>query len=248
MADFDMRQLDSRARYNLITGTVVPRPIALITSLNEDGAVNAAPFAFFNAFGSTPPIVAFSAGLHSVTPERPKDTRANALRTGEFVVNMVSSDIAEVLSVASAVFPVGESEVDFLSVDLAPSAQIETPRIRQSPVNLECQLVEEVVIGVNHIVFGEVVHIHIADELIDTEKMYINYNKVDFVGRMPGGSGVYISTREPWVMPGVSYDQIKQGKTTRDIAAGDAPQEEAGPQKLSEDYDRALRAKQAKDV
>jgi flavin reductase (DIM6/NTAB) family NADH-FMN oxidoreductase RutF len=116
---------------------VVPRPIALITSISEDGRVNAAPFSYFNALGSNPPVVAFSPGTHSVSPSRVKDTRKNVLATGEFVVNMVSSALAEAMTVAGAVFPEDVSETDYMDVTLVPSEQVRPPRIAESPVNLE---------------------------------------------------------------------------------------------------------------
>ena len=185
MAHFNMRTLGARERYNLITGTVVPRPIALITSLTAAGLVNAAPFSAFNMFGSNPPIVAFGPGVHSLSPMRLKDTRANVLATKQFVVNMVTEELAEPMSIAAAEFPADESEVNAMGVALLPSLRVAPPRIAESPVNLECELVKVIEVGRNLILFGEVVEMHIRDDLIDLERLYIRYDRLNFLARMP---------------------------------------------------------------
>ena len=225
MAQFDMRALGPRERYNLITGTVVPRPIALVTSVDADNRVNAAPFSFFNALGSNPPIVAFAPGVHSIEPLRLKDTRANVLGSGDFVVNMVTEELAEAMTIAGAVFPEGESELSYMEVTLEPSVQVKPPRIVESPVNLECKFVQAVDIGRNKVLFGEVVHIHVRDDLINLERMYINYDRINFLGRMPGGSGIYSKTRDLLHMPRITYEQVKAGKRVSDLPQDVLPQE-----------------------
>jgi len=240
MANFDMRRLDARARYNLITGTVVPRPIALVTTRNADGSTNAAPFSFFNALGSAPPIVAFAPGFHTINPDRPKDTRTNVLRDRQFVVNMVSEELLDAMTIAAADFPIGESQLDFMGVNPADSCQIAVPRIAESPVNLECRFVQQTTIGLNHVLFGEVVHIHVRDDLLDAERMVINYEKAHFIGRMPGGSGIYARTRDLLVAPRISYAELKAGKTLNDMSAGKLPEQTAGPQRFAKAYDKAL--------
>jgi flavin reductase (DIM6/NTAB) family NADH-FMN oxidoreductase RutF len=154
MAQFEMRTLGARERYNLITGIIVPRPIALITSVAVAGLVNAAPFSAFNMFGSNPPIVAFAPGVHTLTPLRLKDTRANVLATKQFVVNMVTEELAEPMTIAGAEFPVDESEIDAMGVTLLTSLRVKPPRIAESPINLECELAKIVDVGRNLILFG----------------------------------------------------------------------------------------------
>jgi len=242
MAQFDVRGLNARERYNLITGVIVPRPIALITTLSDGGQVNAAPFSFFNALGSNPPIVAFSPGGHSMA--RAKDTRANVLQRGEFVVNMVTEELAEAMTIAAAVFPADETEIEAMKVTLAPSVQVSPPRIAESPVNLECRLVRVVDIGLNKILFGEVLQIHVRDDLINLEKMYIHYDRLRFLGRMPGGSGVYSNTRDLLIVPRITYDDIKSGRTIADLPTSVAPEEVEGPQRFGSEIDAAMRAMQ----
>jgi flavin reductase (DIM6/NTAB) family NADH-FMN oxidoreductase RutF len=240
MPEFDTATLDARARYNLITGVVVPRPIALITSINEDGRVNAAPFSYFNALGSNPPIVAFSPGTHSVNPSRIKDTRRNVLATGEFVVNMVSAELAEAMTVAGAVFPEDVSETDYMDVTLLPSRQVRPPRIAQSPINLECKLVEDVTIGMNRILFGEVLHFHLHEQIIDAERMHILWRNLDLLGRMPGGGGIYCRTNEPMVIPRLTYEQVVSGMRLKDLRPDDSPEEVEVTQKIAPEIDKLM--------
>lgn len=241
MADFDAATLDARARYNLITGTVVPRPIALITSLGSDGRVNAAPFSYFNALGSNPPIVAFSPGTHSVSPSRVKDTRINVLESREFVVNMVSEELAEAMTIAAAVFPDDVSETDFMNVTLLPSKQVAPPRIAESPINLECRLVEDVTIGLNRILIGEVVHFHLHDEIIDVEKMHILWRNMNLLARMPGGGGIYCRTTDPLVIPRLTYEQVAAGVRFGDLAPDDSAEEVEVTQKIAPAIDALMR-------
>jgi flavin reductase (DIM6/NTAB) family NADH-FMN oxidoreductase RutF len=240
MPEFDTAMLDARARYNLITGVVVPRPIALITSINEDGRVNAAPFSYFNALGSNPPIVAFSPGTHSVNPSRIKDTRRNVLATGEFVVNMVSAELAEAMTVAGAVFPEDVSETDYMDVTLLPSRQVRPPRIAQSPINLECKLVEDVTIGMNRILFGEVLHFHLHEQIIDAERMHILWRNLDLLGRMPGGGGIYCRTNDPMVIPRLTYEQVVSGTRLKDLRPDDSPEEVEVTQKIAPEIDKLM--------
>jgi flavin reductase (DIM6/NTAB) family NADH-FMN oxidoreductase RutF len=232
--------LDARARYNLITGVVVPRPIALITSINEDGRVNAAPFSYFNALGSNPPIVAFSPGTHSVNPARIKDTRRNVLATGEFVVNMVSAELAEAMTVAGAVFPEDVSEIDYMDVTLLPSRQVKPPRIAQSPINLECKLVEDVTIGMNRVLFGEVLHFHLHEQIVDAERMHILWRNLDLLGRMPGGGGIYCRTNDPMVIPRLTYEQVVSGTRLKDLRPDDSPEEVEVTQKIAPEIDKLM--------
>ena len=240
MAQFDMRTLGARERYNLITGTVVPRPIALVTTVSEDGTVNAAPFSFFNALGSNPPIVAFSPGTHSIRPLRLKDTRANVLATKQFVVNMVTEELAEPMTIAGATFPADESEIDSMRVTLIPSTQVKPPRIAESPINLECELVQVVDIGRNKVLFGEVVEMHIRDDLINLEKMYIHYDRLNFLGRMPGGSGIYSKTRDLMILPRITYEDIKAGRTIADLSTTVLAEEVETTQRLAADIDAMM--------
>jgi flavin reductase (DIM6/NTAB) family NADH-FMN oxidoreductase RutF len=194
---FDMHRLEPRNRYKLLTGVVVPRPIALVTSLDLEGQVNAAPFSFFNAMGSDPPIVAFSPGMT-------KHTYHNVKVTQEFVVNLVSEGIAEAMNITATDFPEGVNELEPAGLTTLPSRKVKVPRIAQSPVNLECRLNTILEIGMNRVVIGEVLEIHIWDEFVDAEKFYVRTNELRLIGRM-GGLGGYTNTRDAFEIPRVSY-------------------------------------------
>ncbi|HEX8550827.1 MAG TPA: flavin reductase family protein [Abditibacteriaceae bacterium] len=202
----DFSSLAPRDRYKLLTSLVVPRPIALVTSLNLDGGVNAAPFSFFNCMGSDPAIVVLGVGDH--TPDVPKDTAHNIKRAGEFVVNLVDENMADAMNICATHFPTGESEVEAAKLELAPSQQIQTPRLATAPASFECCEHSRLEIGRNRIIIGEVLGLHIRDDLLNTEKLYVDTSGLHLIGRM-GGAGGYTRTRDSFEIPRLSYEQWK---------------------------------------
>jgi flavin reductase (DIM6/NTAB) family NADH-FMN oxidoreductase RutF len=194
---FNMKNLEPRNRYKLLTGVIVPRPIALVTTLDLEGRVNAAPYSFFNAIGSDPPIVALG-------PGKTKHTFHNIRTTQEFVVNLVSEEIMEAMNTTATDFPEGINELEVAGLNIAASRQIKAPRILESPVSLECKLDTILEIGNNRVVIAEVLEIHIADQFVDAEKFYVDSQGLQLIGRM-GGLGGYTRTRETFQIPRVSY-------------------------------------------
>jgi flavin reductase (DIM6/NTAB) family NADH-FMN oxidoreductase RutF len=189
---FDIANLDSTAVYKLLTGLVVPRPIAWVTTLNPDLTVNAAPFSFFNAIGSEPPLIVLGIGNH---PDRPKDTAVNIELTQEFVVNLVPESLAQAMSDSAANYPRNVSEVDQLQLATVPSQKIKPPRLRDCPACLECTLERTLQIGENRIVFGNVVSASVRDDCVaDPIKLHIASDQMKLIGRM-GGPGGYTTTR-----------------------------------------------------
>ena len=207
---FEMKTLAPRDRYKLLVSSVVPRPIALVTSLNESGVVNAAPYSFFNVMGSDPPIIAFAPG--DVAPGTPKDTARNIANTGEWVVNLVDEDLAQAMNICATDFPPAISEIEAANLATAPSVQVLAPCIATAPVSLECVHHTTLSIGRNRIVIGEVVQVHIRDELIDVEKLYVNTEKMRLIGRMHGG-GWYAKTSDLFEIPRVSYDEWQDNQS-----------------------------------
>ena len=150
---------------------IVPRPIAWITSLNPEGAVNLAPFSFFNAMSEHPPVLCFGPGGRK--PDRPvKDTRANIEATGEFVVNLTTWELREKMNQTSAQLPAGVDEMALVGLKPAPSCLVKPPCVAASPVSFECRWLTTVELprldpeSSNVAIFGEVVGIHIADDMI----------------------------------------------------------------------------------
>lgn len=175
--------LSSRERYKLMTGAIVPRPIAWVSSLAQDGTPNLAPFSYFNAVSASPPVLMFSAGMHS--DDRPKDTLVNIEASGEFVVNIVTEAVVEAMNASAVVAPRGVNEFAFAGVTEAPSQTVKAPRVLESPVQFECELMDIYRVGNNSVVFGRIKHIRVADEvLLDSYK--IDANALRPVGRLAG--------------------------------------------------------------
>ena len=200
--NFDIEALDTGQAYKLLGSVVVPRPIALVSTLDAAGTVNAAPYSFFNLVGSNPPTVALGVGNRG--PGTPKDTRANIERTGEFVVNLVHYELADAMNLCAIEFPEDESELVHAGLTAAPSARIAAPRLAEARVSLECRLHSVVDVGDNKIVLGQVVFLHIADEFVDGEKLHVQADALDLIGRMHG-SGWYVKTTDLFELPRPNY-------------------------------------------
>ena len=200
--EFDIEALDTGQAYKLLAGVVVPRPIALVSTLDSSGAVNAAPYSFFNLIGSSPPTVVL--GVGNKEPGTPKDTRANIERTGEFVVNLVHFDLADAMNLCAIEFPQGESELEHAGLTASASVRIAAPRLAEARVSLECRLHSVVEVGDNKIVLGQVVFLHIAGEFVEEEKKHVKAEALDLIGRMHGG-GWYVKTTDLFDLPRPSY-------------------------------------------
>jgi len=176
--------------YKLLIGSIVPRPIGWISTVNPAGQPNLAPFSFFNVACANPPCVLFCPMIRS-NNSQPKDTLRNIRETGEFVVNLATEALAKAINLTSGDFPADVSE--FAAAGLTPlsSILIRSPRVAESPINLECQIRQIIDLGdqpgSGSIVIGEVVYFHIADEvLIPPDK--IDIRKLKPIARLAGNS------------------------------------------------------------
>src|SRR6185369_14086736 len=169
--ELDLEGKHASRGYGMLIALVTPRPIAWVTTLDEDGIVNAAPFSFFNAFGADPPIIGFAPGDRS--DGSPKDTARNIRRNHEFVVNLVDEATAEAMNVTSASLPHGVSELDAAKLTVVPSSVVSPPRIGEAPASMECSEWGTLQIGGNRLVIGLVKRVHVRDDLIDPEKLRI---------------------------------------------------------------------------
>jgi len=183
--------------YPLLVSLVVPRPIALVTTIGADGKANAAPFSFFNVLGAQPPIVAFAPGDRD--DGTPKDTALNVRATHEFVVNLVDESIAEAMNQCAASLPYGENELVRAGLTAAPSSAVRPPRIAESPASLECVEWSTLQIGNNRVVIGVVKRLHLREELFNAEKKRINTEKLFLIGRMAAPHW-YCRTRDRFEM------------------------------------------------
>jgi flavin reductase (DIM6/NTAB) family NADH-FMN oxidoreductase RutF len=189
---FDMEHLEEDARYRLLTALVIPRPIAWITTRNDDGSVNLAPYSFFNVLGNTPPIVAF--GPSEKSDGVRKDTARNILERGDFVVHIADRELAEQVQKSAARLPYGVSEVEALGLNLMPSTTVATPRLKEAKVALECTFEKTVVLGDNEIFFGRVVTLHAPPSWFDGEGRLVP-GSPQAIGRLQG-PGWYCTTSE----------------------------------------------------
>jgi len=182
MIELDILTTHADRAYPILAGLVTPRPIAWVTTLNEDGSVNVAPFSFFNVFGDEPPLVIFAPGDR---PDgTPKDTARNCRRTGEFVVNLVDESLAEVMNRTSATVPYGVSETEREGLETAPSTSVAPPRIAAAPAALECKTHSIQQIGENRLVFGIVHRVQVREEFFDMETLRVRGEFFHPVGRM----------------------------------------------------------------
>lgn len=198
--------------YKLLVSTVLPRPIALVSTLAASGGTNAAPFSFFNVFSNAPPLLVIGIEGNRRGDGNPhKDTARNIIERGEFVVNLVSRDIADQMVACSIDFPEQVSEFDEAGFTPRPSKKISVPAIAESPVNFECQLFSTQSLPYDRsLIMGEIVHLHIRDDLID-EKMHIDVDGLDLVGRMHG-AGWYATTRDKFEIPRMTVPEWQARK------------------------------------
>jgi flavin reductase (DIM6/NTAB) family NADH-FMN oxidoreductase RutF len=203
--EFRFTEIDPKIRYKLLSATVTPRPIAWVSTLDEAGRTNAAPFSFFNAFGEDPAIVGFSI-LHR-SPGDPKDTGRNIARSGQFVVNLVSDDNLEQMNVSAIEFGPDVDEFAVAGLTAVPSTMVRPPRIGESKVAFECRLVQTVKLGaMRTLVLGEVLLMHVQDGLvIDRERGWVDTRGLRLVGRTSAGS--YVRTNDVIELPTLSPEE-----------------------------------------
>lgn len=207
---FDFESLSEDMRYKLMLATVLPRPIAWVTSLDGNGLVNAAPFSFFNVFGTEPATVGIGVGRNSA--KQPKDTCLNIRATEEFVVNLVPFSAAERMRASSMPFPPHVSEVSAVGLQTAPSDLVAPPRITESPASFECKFMQEIRLGNFSLILGRIVMLHIRDEaVLDLDRLHIDAANMDLIGRMEGA--LYTFTRNKFE-PSVELAQTLLAKHT----------------------------------
>lgn len=183
MTSIDFAAISPRDRYKLLCATIVPRPIALVTSIDEAGIVNAAPFSFFNVFSEEPALIVL--GLQHKAEKVPKDTTRNIATTGFFCVNLVDEALAEAMNVCAIDFPPGESEIDAAGLTLRAGETGPVPYIAEAPFALECRREVSLAFGPGReLLVGEVLRLHARAGLLDTNRMRIDEEAYHPVGRL----------------------------------------------------------------
>lgn len=187
MIKIDPIELTERENYKLLSGSVIPRPIAWITSKHENGNINIAPFSFFNMVSSNPPIIAVSIGRKNGQIE--KHTAKNILKTNEFVVHLPSNHLLKKMNDSSAPYSEGVSEVEKIGLTLVNSDVINTPGIKEAKIRLECVLYQSIPLGENgyiqnDLILGKIVRYHFSEDVYEDGK--INAKALDPIARLAG--------------------------------------------------------------
>jgi flavin reductase (DIM6/NTAB) family NADH-FMN oxidoreductase RutF len=210
--NFAVSEMKPNEVYNLLIGLVAPRPIALVTSMNEQGRLNAAPYSSYNYLCTDPPVVGLGVMNRPGGEFVPKDTARNIRRTGEFVVNVVTEDLAERMNITATDFPEDVNELEMAGLTTTPSQVVKVPRIAEAHAALECRELQTIEIGRSRIVMGQVVAMYVEDRYIDPKGPYILSEELHAIGRM-NGLGAYVRTRDAFLnIPRIPYSEWKKSR------------------------------------
>ncbi|ANC76085.1 flavin reductase family protein [Fictibacillus phosphorivorans] len=191
MKSIDPQDLSVKENYKFLTGSIIPRPIAFVTTLSSEGVLNAAPFSYFNALTSNPPLIAISIGRKDGIQ---KDTSRNAEELGEFVVHIPDETYIEAVNQTAANLESDQSEVELANLTKAESVKVGVPGIAESKIRMECVVEQIIPLGgspekpATDLLIGRVVHYHISDELYQNGR--IDAEKLKPVGRLAGSNYV----------------------------------------------------------
>ena len=202
--EIDLNALERPLRYKLMTSLVVPRPIALVTTISVGGIVNAAPFSYFNVLGEDPPILIISADARA--SGKMKDTVQNILTKKQFVVNLVDEGIAEKMHGSAVDAPTEMSEIDLVGFTTAASQRVAPPRIAESPVSFECELHTELDFKTRRLMIGQIAWMHVRDGIIDPSNMRRIPGQYHPVGRLYANR--YCRTRDEFALDNSQFAEI----------------------------------------
>jgi flavin reductase (DIM6/NTAB) family NADH-FMN oxidoreductase RutF len=195
--DLRTDQISARELYRTLLIAVAPRPIAWVSTLSKDGTPNLAPFSFFNAVSATPPMLGFSPGIRRLpNGSEHKGTIVNVRETREFVVNMVTFDLADSMNITSGEYEHGVNEFDLAHLATRPSHLVRPPQVAASPVSFECKLHQILDFGspiTGSLVIGEVVALHLDDKLLSDG--HLETGALDLIGRMGGAQYTRTTSR-----------------------------------------------------
>jgi len=175
-----------RENYKLLIGSIIPRPIAFVTSITEDGNVNGAPFSYFNIVSSNPPMISLSIQRSGGVQ---KDTARNIIQSKEFVVHIVDEQNVEKINQTAATLPSNQSEIELAALTLVESKKIQVPGVKESKVRMECRLEHSLELGEGDsvgcdLIIGKIVQFHIDEEIYEDGK--INQEGLGAVSRLAG--------------------------------------------------------------
>jgi flavin reductase (DIM6/NTAB) family NADH-FMN oxidoreductase RutF len=200
-------------RYELLLGTILPRPITIVTTLSAGGALNAAPYSLFNVASHDPPVIMIAILPH---PEgRLKDTATNIFATREFVVNLVPRMMAEAMNITNLDAPPERNELALAGLEAVPSATIKPPRIATSPVAFECRLLTALSFNSHQaVIFGQVTTAFVSDDVVlDAARCIIDTPKLDLFGAMHAARWYCAATDRFEMVRPTWAEWVQQGRT-----------------------------------
>ena len=239
MISIDPKTTSTRELHQFLLGSIAPRPIAFVSTIDEKGNNNLAPYSFFNAFSSNPPILVFSSNRR-VIDNTTKDTLYNIKQNKEVVINVVNYEIVRQMTIASIQFDQEISEFDKSGLTPIPSDLIAPARVKESPVQMECKVKDIITLGTHggagHLIICEVVKMHIAKNVVDNNR--INPHKIDLMGRM--GRSYYVRASgdaihtifQPVTEITIGYDKLPKSVQNSPILTGNNIGQLAGIKKL----------------
>ena len=213
MTEVNFDDITSYERYKLMASLIVPRPIALVTTLGANGVVNAAPFSMFNMIGEDPPILMIS--INRLQDGQLKDTAANILNNGEFVVHMSDEAIAQKMHACGKNFPSNVSELAAVGFTPVPSRTVKPPRIAEAPIAFECVLHEKLETPSRYVFIGRIKWLAARDGLIDTQAWRVNLKDYRPVARF--GASFYTRTDDRFAIADTEGEQPKNDTTIDQI-------------------------------
>ncbi|OLP66733.1 hypothetical protein BACPU_00920 [Bacillus pumilus] len=197
MITLQMDKLSQKEAYKLLSGSIVPRPIAFITSLSKENVINAAPFSFFNVISGDPPLIAVSIGRRQ---GKMKDTAQHITDRGEFVVHVSDEHIIQDVNETAATLPQGESELKRTRLHSVESSVVAVPGIQEARIRFECKLEQHLTfqndegeVTVDHMI-GRVVCAHLDESVYDAEKGYVYTEELKPVARLAGNDYAHLGT------------------------------------------------------
>ncbi|ADU68522.1 flavin reductase family protein [Pantoea sp. At-9b] len=209
---FDFASLTERERYKILIGTVIPRPVALVTTVSRDGVPNAGPFSFFNVLTHDPAIVAI--GVENYADMRFKDTARNIRETGEFTVHIVDDALVDQMEICAIKFGPEVNELEEAGLETVPGQYVNSPRILAAPAALECRRHTTLQVGpAREIILGEVVGVYVRTDAVNIENLHIDQQLMDAVGRM--GGNTYCRTRDQFDNKTLTKEQWEERRTIK---------------------------------
>ena len=196
--------VSANAMYHFMISMVVPRPIAFVSTVNAEGRRNLAPFSYFNAISSDPPLIGISI-IHR--HDDPKDTLRNIRETREFVVNLVNEPLLDPMVHTAGEWPADADEFEKSGLAATPSDLVRAPRVAATPVAMECRLHQEIALGSAAFVVGEILRVHVADDVLTNGR--VDVTKLRPVGRLGGEDYCVVRDVLQRARPKVARTQVR---------------------------------------